>query len=122
MTAGIPACPSADATAALEAGLLPCVTRLVTRLGASGSGSDVVWCPPDRYPTGVGACWEQVLQFGPLGQVGELVSSVVRRLRLAVEMLQRRAAAVGEGAVTAWRNGRVGRMAEVAWEAMGFAR
>ncbi len=82
--------PPADATAAIGAGLLPCLTRLVTRMG-TGDYMGTVWRPPNIFP-GVDSCLADVLQFGPLGQVGELVSAVGRRLRGAVGEL--RAAAV----------------------------
>ncbi len=74
--------PSADASAALAAGLLPCMTRLVTRLGAVG-GDGAIWCPPDHFP-GAHFCLAEVVVFGPLEQVGELLSALSRRLRLAV--------------------------------------
>ncbi len=83
--------PSADAAAAVEAGLLPCIARMVGRIGAGGGG--ITWCPPSFLP-GVQPCLEDALQFGPLGQVGELLSAVGRRLRGAVEE-QRAAAAQG---------------------------
>ncbi len=87
--------PSVDASAAIDAGLLPCLTQLVARMGAGGDAR-AVWCPPSIYP-GVGRCLADVLQFGPLGQVGALVSAVGRRLRGAAEELGA-AAAEGGGA------------------------
>ncbi len=114
--------PSADATAALEAGLLPCLTRLVTRMGARGSGGGAVWCPPEHFPAGVGACWEQALRFGPLGQVGELLAALGRRLRLAVEELRRAAARAVAGNAAAARGRGVGWLAEIAHEAMKYSR
>ncbi len=96
--------PSADASAALAAGLLPCMTRLVTRLGAGRDGDGAeLWCLPDAFP-GTNACWLGVLLCGPLGQVGELVSAVGRRLRLATEELRRAAAGGGRrgGRSVAW--------------------
>ncbi len=74
--------PSADAVAALAAGLLPCMTQLVTRMGAVGAAG-AIWCPPDHFP-GAHFCLAEVVLFGPLGQVGELLSALGRRLRLAV--------------------------------------
>ncbi len=65
---GVPAQPSADAVAALAAGLLPCVTRQVTRMGA-GSDGGLVWFRPSTFAATL-PCWKQVLLFGPLGQVG----------------------------------------------------
>ncbi len=92
----MPAQPSADAAAALAAGLLPCVTRQVTRMGAGSEGGSV-WLPPHTF-VGALSCWEQVLLHGPLGQVGELVSALGRRTRLAVEELRvAAAAAAAEG-------------------------
>ncbi len=115
--------PLADSAAALEAGLLPCVTRKVRRMGA-GDGGCVPWCPPDSFP-GVGSCWPEVVLFGPLGQVGELMSGLGRRLHLAV--VQLRAAAVAAVAAAAAEGGalrggrRVDGLAEVAHEVLNFA-
>ncbi len=92
---GISARPSADAAAALEAGLLPCLTRMVTRMGAGSSGG-AVWVPPDRFP-GVAPCWDEAMLLGPLGQLSEFLSALGRRLRLAVEEVL--AVAVGGGSL-----------------------
>ncbi len=83
--------PSADASAALAAGLLPCMTRLVTRMGAGRDRGGALWCPPNNFP-GANYCLAEVALFGPLEQVGELLSALSRRLRLAVGELQLAAA------------------------------
>ncbi len=88
--------PSADASEAVAAGLMPCMTRLVTRMGAGGGGG-AFWCVQLPF-SGLGRCWAEVMLHGPLGQVGELVSAVGSQLRLAEEEL-RRATAAG------WRHG-----------------
>ncbi len=80
-----------------------------------GAGSDggQVWFPPSTFP-GTFSCWKQVLLHGPLGQVGELVSALGRRTRLAGEELRAVAAAAAEGR-RGCRAGRgVTRLAEVA--------
>ncbi len=87
--------PSADASAALAAGLLPCMTRLVDRIGAARD-DDTVWDSQAPF-AGLGPCCAEVLLHGPLGQVGELVSAVGRRLRVVVEELRTAAAAGGHG-------------------------
>ncbi len=94
------AAPSADATAAIEAGLLPCLTQLVDRMG-TGCSSDIVWCPPNSFP-GVDSCLAEVLQFGPLGQVGELVSAFSRRLHGSVGELGAAVALEGGGERAFW--------------------
>ncbi len=86
--------PSADASAALAAGLLPCMTRVVTRFGA-GRDEDATFWPAGLGPFGI--CQEDMLLHGPLGQVGDLVSAVGRRLHLAVEELRRAAVAGARG-------------------------
>ncbi len=107
------------------------MARLVTRMGAGGSGGGAVWCHPDRFP-GFLFCLEQVLVFAPLGQVGELLSALGRRVRLAVEELRRvarrtaaaaTAAGSGSGRVEAEaRGGRtVGWLATVAYYVMNMA-
>ncbi len=114
---GLHSQPSADSVAALEAGLLPCVTKLVmTRMGEANDGGPL-WCPPDRFP-GVEWCWPGVMLFGPLGQVGVLASGLGRQLHLAAQHLQRGAAE--------WAGGRpddgiVQLLAKVAHEALRFA-
>lgn len=111
--------PSADAAAAIEAGLLPCLSHLVDRMG-SGDYMGTVWRPPTIFP-GVDACLADVLQFGPLGQVGELVSALGRRLRGAVEEL--RAAAAMQGGVAEEDGGeRAWWIAAVACQAMLHAK
>ncbi len=96
--------------------MLPCMSRLVTRMGAGGDGGAAL-LPPEDFP-GLHRCWPEVLLFGPLGQVGELVSAAGRRLRLAAEEL-RRAAAVGDRA--GGRGGRsVGFLGKVARGASKF--
>ncbi len=84
--------PSADAAAALAAGLLPCLTRQVTRMGTGDGGP--VWVPPNIFP-GTFSCCTELLLHGPLEQVGELVSAMGRRAGLSVEELR---AATAEGA------------------------
>ncbi len=123
MPAGTPLQPSADAAAALEAGLLPCVTALVTRMGA-GCGGNAAWCPPELFP-GVDRRWGEMMLFGPLGQVNDLVSAVGRRARLAVKELLWAVVAAGAGtagAGTAERLGGrdVGWLAEVSCAALCF--
>ncbi len=47
-----------DAVAAIEAGLIPCVTRLVTRMGAgAGAEGGAVWVPPDDFPAVLRSWW-----------------------------------------------------------------
>ncbi len=84
---GVPAQLSADTAAALDAGLLPCMTRQVTRMGADRNFGGAAWCPPDWFP-GADSCLTQLVMYGPLGQVGELLSALARRLRLALGELQ----------------------------------
>ncbi len=116
---GPPAGPSADTAAALEAGLLPCLTQQVTRMGA-GSGGGAVWMPPLSYPA-VDLPRSEVLLFGPLGQVGELLSAVGRRVRLAAGEL--RAVAAREPGGTPGGGGRsVEWLAQVAQGVMELAR
>ncbi len=107
--------PSADASAALAAGLLPCMTRLAARIGAARD-DDTVW--DSRAPfAGLGPCWAEVLLHGPLGQVAELVSAGGRRLRVVVGEL-RGAAEAARGA----GGGRsVGRAADAAVATLGHA-
>lgn len=96
----MPAGRSADAAAALEAGGLPCMTRLLTRMGAGGGcgggNTGAALLPPEDFP-GFQHCWREVLLHGPLGQVVELVAAAGRRRRLAAEEL-RRAAVAGDRA------------------------
>ncbi len=106
--------PSADAAAALAAGVLPCMTRLMTRLGA-GRDDGTVWSAQLPF-TGQGPCWAEVLLHGPLGQVAELVSAVGRRLRVVVEELRR---AEAEGGHVAGRA--VERAADAAVATMAYA-
>ncbi len=105
--------------AALEAGLLPCVTRLVIRMG-SGNDGGAVWYPPDCLP-GVGSCWPEVMLCGPLGQVAELASALGRRLRLAVEQLRSAVEAAAGGAGLLRRGRSCDWLAEVAHGALQFA-
>ncbi len=86
--------PSADTAAALEAGVLPCLSRLVTRMGA-GTKEGAVWSPPLSYPT-FQVRWSEVLLHGQLGQVGEVVAATGRRVRLAVGELRAVVAAGGK--------------------------
>ncbi len=87
--------PSADAAAALAAGLLPCAARQVERMAAASRGG--LWCPPGIFP-GVDSVWQDVLRFGSAGQVAGLVSALGRGLRAAVGRMQLTAmAAGGEG-------------------------
>ncbi len=104
--------PSADASGAIEAGLIPCVIK---RMGAA-CNAGAVWCPPDGF-AGVKPCWRDVYQLGPLGQVGELVSAVGRRLPLAVEELRALTAAIDCGR----DRRRSGRAVRVLCEAMALA-
>ncbi len=123
---GLPTGPSADAAAALEAGVLPCTCRLVTRMGAGGGGSGgdggnsgAALLPPEDFP-GFQNCWRVVLLHGPLGQVAELVAAASRRLWLAAEELRRAAAAAYAGAGR--RGGRsVGFLGKVARGVSEFA-
>ncbi len=91
-------------------------------MGAGGSGSDVVWCPPDRSFPGMFHCWEHLVAHSPLEQVGELVAAMGRRLRLAVEMVRRAAARAAAGNASAAGGRGVGWLAEVAQEAMKYSR
>ncbi len=85
---GVSARPSADVAAALKAGLLPCMALQARRMGASQGRHDSgsLWCCPDDF-AGFLTHWPEVWLHGPLEQVGELVSELGRRLRLAVEEL-----------------------------------
>lgn len=85
-TAGLPAQLSADAAAALEAGLLPCLAHLVTRMGA-GRKSGAAWCRPTSYP-GVAVCCRELLLLGPVDKVAALLSASGERLRGAVVELR----------------------------------
>ncbi len=78
--------PSADAAAAIGAGLLPCLIPLVNRMGADGAAR-AVWCLLNTLPE-IGPCLADVLQFGHLGHVGQLVSAMGARLRWAVGELE----------------------------------
>lgn len=71
--------------------LLPCTTQLVTRMGASNLRG-AIWCPPRRFP-GTHPCMQELLLYGPLGQVGELAATVGQRLHVAVEELRAAVAA-----------------------------
>ncbi len=98
--------------------MLPCLTRMVDRMGAGSSGG-AMWCPPSIYP-GVGPCLPDLLQFGPLGQVGRLVSAVGRRLCGAVGELR---AAVMEGGVAGTDGGvRAQRLENGVRQAMAYTR
>ncbi len=115
---GAPVRPSADTVAALEAGLLPCLARLVTRMGA-GTTEGSVRSPGYDYPM-FQLHWSELMLHGPLGQVGELVSATGRRVRLAVGELR---AVVAAGGGVGRRRGRsVGWLAEVTDEVLTFAR
>ncbi len=112
---GQPLLPFADTAVALEAGLLPCMSQLVTRMGA-GSLRGAIYFPPSRFP-GTDPCMQQLLLHGPLGQVYELAAALGQRLHVAVEELREAVAAgpVPEGS----RGGRAVRwLAETAYEAM----
>ncbi len=90
--------------------------------GCCGHRADggAILMPPKDFP-GFERCWPEVLVFGPLGQVAELVSAAERRLLLAAEEL-RRVAAGGDRRAGS-RGGRsVGFLASVACEALNFTR
>ncbi len=118
--------PFADAAAALEAGLLPCMTDLLNSMGAGrsavvGNGS-AVWCPPELFP-GVSFCWAGALLHGPPGQVGELLSALVLRLRWAADELATAVASDWEaGGGRGSRLGRAPWLAEALLEVVHFMR
>ncbi len=62
--------------------MLPCVSRLLERMGR-GPSDGVVWCPPDRFQ-GTAPVWMQLMLFGPPVQVGQLLSALARRLTEAL--------------------------------------
>ncbi len=67
----MPAQPSADVAAALlAAGLLPCVTRQMTRMGA-GSDGGLAWFP-QTILAGTWSTLAHALLHGHLGQVGSV--------------------------------------------------
>ncbi len=78
----LPAGLSVDATAALEAGLLPCLTNAITHIGSGPYGSPV-WCRPNSYP-GVAVCCRELLLLGPVDQAAAVVAALGMRLRGAV--------------------------------------
>lgn len=90
-----------------------------------GSGGGAVWIPLLSYP-GVNLPWSEVLLFGPLGQVGELLAALGQWLQLALSEL-REVTAAGEthgSEVGAGVGGgsSLERLAEVAQEGLLFAQ
>ncbi len=94
---------SADASAALEAGLLPCLTAQATHFGVDSVHTGW-WYPPSAFP-GARTCEGEMMLFGPLGQVGENMAAVGRRAWLAVEELRGAVTAAGAAAESGGRGG-----------------
>ncbi len=124
--------PCADVAAALAAGLLPCMTQALGRVGAGSVGGSV-WVPPDAFAgiahtrgAGTGPAagpltlgfWQQLLLFGEQDQVNGFLAALGRCVEEAVEQLcvvasprGRRKGGCGEAE---WR-------VAVAGELLGFA-
>ncbi len=98
--------------------MLPCMARLVTRMGA-GTNEGAVRSPQDDYPA-FQLSWGELMLYGPVGQVGELVAATGRRVRLAVGELRAVVAAAGKAGRRRGRS--VEWLAEVTDEVLTFAQ